>query len=627
MAEYNPELPVLTLAGTISGDAVGKNKYGINDSTGLGPNGSDKYISYDIIINNISPQSVGDASVRDSSGLSVGGQYTGIDIKVGDWVSDTAGTKILKIVEVQSKGDSFVSCSVEDVGMAIARSRSDRNNSFLNGTAVVVFEANDEDHAVFAINQLDEFEGALAASQVENYFKIYNPFYRFTLYPENTGSLEIGDFVTITSSGTPYNLVKASQDDIVIGTVTDLFGGNNVSIKPTSKIITNFDSPELLSSGQVGSIWYLSGSNILTTESNNNSNQPRFIQLTSAQSTQVTGSYNNPTLLETQYDLIINGFTVIDQDADNGSNLTIEEITSSINLSASLTFVSASIYNVGGGTAQTYTAGPSGTGGETGTLAYPPDLFIPLSGTPNPTGSYPSAPGKFSITHSYSGGEDAFVVHVTTSNAQYATYPVADEVQIATDIYLAAQATGSSVSASYGTNVVYIFAGAEGNLTVNELSNDPFGQPVVGAGSGTGISTGEFEPAGLEKYLTLTRVDGGNILLQGTWLDQPQGAGLYSVASTPPYLLTLGVVKDDKDWYIAETYLSSSKDVLITASLHINRQDSSKDFLIITSGSYDAFKINSEGIAQFFAHPNEFEPTAILGGMYFTSGSAYLGLE
>lgn len=627
MAEYNPELPVLTLAGTISGDAQGKTKYGINDSTGLGPNGSDKYISYDVIINNISAQSVGDASVRDSLGLSTGGQYTGIDVKVGDWVADIAGSKVLKIVEVQSKGDSFVSCSVEDVGMAIARSRSDRNNSFLDGTSVVVFEANDEDHAVFALNQLDEFEGALAASQVENYFKIYNPFYRFTLYPENTGSLEIGDLVTISSSGTPYSIVKATQDDIVIGTITDLFGGNNVSIKPTNKILTNFDSPELLNSGQVGSIWYLSGSNILTTASNNNSNQPRFVQLTNAQSAQITGSYNNPTFNETQYDLIINGVTVIAQDAFSGVTLDIEGITASINDDSYQTYVSASIYNVGGGFAQTYTAGPSGTGGEAGTLAYTPDLFIPLSGTPGSPGSYPSAPGKFSITHSYSGGEDAFVVHVTTSNAQYASYPVADEIQIATDIYLAAQATGSSVSASYGTNVVYMFAGAEGNLTVNKISNDPFGSPVVGAGSATGISTGEFEASGLEKYLALTRTDGGNILLQGTWLGQPQAAGLYSVASTPPYLLTLDVVKDDKDWYIAETYLSSSKDVLITASLHINRQDSTKDFLIITSGSYDSFKINSEGISQFFAHANGYEPTAVLGGFYFTSASAYLGLE
>ena len=72
MAEYNPELPNLTLYGSFSNPS-NKDKYGINDETGLGPNGSDLYISYDIVINTIAAQTVGDASVRDSTGLNVGG--------------------------------------------------------------------------------------------------------------------------------------------------------------------------------------------------------------------------------------------------------------------------------------------------------------------------------------------------------------------------------------------------------------------------------------------------------------------------------------------------------------------------------------------------------------------------
>ena len=61
----------------------------------------------------------------------------------------------------------------------------------------------------------------------------------------------------------------------------------------------------------------------------------------------------------------------------------------------------------------------------------------------------------------------------------------------------------------------------------------------------------------------------------------------------------------------------------------INRQDSLSDFLIITSGSYDAFKINSEGITQFFAHADAPEPwaTTEYGGLYFQSSSVWAALD
>ena len=173
MAEYNPEHPVITLSGVTSGAAVGKDKYGVSDTTGLGPNGADKFISYDIIINSIASQAVGDAGVRKSLGLGTGGQYTGIDIKVGDWVSDNDGQYIMKITAISSKTDTHVSCSVEDVGMAIARARSDRANVFPDGTSVVIFEANDDREAVIAINKIDQFSSAEKALQVENYYKVF----------------------------------------------------------------------------------------------------------------------------------------------------------------------------------------------------------------------------------------------------------------------------------------------------------------------------------------------------------------------------------------------------------------------------------------------------------------------
>ena len=176
MADYNPEHPVLTLAGVTSGAAVGKDKYGVSDATGLGPNGADKFISYDITIGSIGAQSVGDASLRKSLGLNTGGQYTGIDIKVGDWVASNDGLYVMKITAISTKSDTSISCTVEDVGMSIAKVRSDRSNVFPSGTAVVIFEAGDEREAIIAINRIDQFASGDKLLGVEQYYKVYKHF-------------------------------------------------------------------------------------------------------------------------------------------------------------------------------------------------------------------------------------------------------------------------------------------------------------------------------------------------------------------------------------------------------------------------------------------------------------------
>lgn len=85
----------------------------------------------------------------------------------------------------------------------------------------------------------------------------------------------------------------------------------------------------------------------------------------------------------------------------------------------------------------------------------------------------------------------------------------------------------------------------------------------------------------------------------------------------------------DDDWYIGDTFLTASKDVRVTGSMLINRQDSTEDFFVITSGSYNSFKVNSEGITQFFAYVDDTNPhaTANYGGIYFMSSSVWTALD
>ena len=627
-SEYNPENPILTLKGTISGNSIGRDKYGVVDSTGLGPNGSDLYISYDITIDNISPQPLGDASVRNSLGLLVGGRYNGIDVKVGDWISDPNGSRILQITSISSKSSTSISCTVEDVGMTLARTRIDRINYFNNGASVIIFELNDERDSLVAFDQFGLFNGGDKVTQLEQYFKIYKPFQRFTLYPESSDNLQIGDFVTITGSGTPYTLITASQDDTVIGTVADLYGGNNVNIRPFNKIITNFDKPELISGGEIGTTWYLSGSNNYTTSSGDGA-VAKFFQLINSSITQITGSYDNPTFNTTQYNLELNNVDVIPQDV-GGSTLTLDQIVSTINSQYNLTQVSSSIDERGGGFASTSTLGEAGSGGSIGSLAYGETIIV-LDSNPGGTGDYSStATGEFSISHTFDGSTISFNVKPTTANTTFSGYPVANEEQIASDIINAAQAAGAPITATFGENTITILATSEGTITIDNVANDPFSLPTVGNGSGTGISTGTFSSPPIEKYLTLYREDGGDIMIGGNWIETTEGANLYSVSGTPPYLLMLEGTSTsgaDTDWFEGDTFLTASKDVRITGSLLVTRDNADADFFIISSGSYDAFKVNSEGITQFYAYTNDYEPTPVLGGLYFTTASAYIGLE
>lgn len=65
----------------------------------------------------------------------------------------------------------------------------------------------------------------------------------------------------------------------------------------------------------------------------------------------------------------------------------------------------------------------------------------------------------------------------------------------------------------------------------------------------------------------------------------------------------------------------------VTGSIEFNTQTGGTDFFIIKSGSTENLKFNGEGIAQLFAYANSYEPTPVLGGIYFTSSSLWIGTE
>ena len=194
MKEYNPKRPSLTLKASIL-SSTSYAKYEVNDDTGLGPfypdgvtAGADVSIQYEVVINNIGSQTVGDASLRQTVGTGANkkGQYNGIDIKVGDFVASDDGTKVLKIISISEKSSTQIKCILEDTGLSVARSSNTKSNEITDGTSVVIFEVSEDNQMVLATDKITEFGSAQQLAQVDNYFKSNKPFNNFVFSPSST---------------------------------------------------------------------------------------------------------------------------------------------------------------------------------------------------------------------------------------------------------------------------------------------------------------------------------------------------------------------------------------------------------------------------------------------------------
>ena len=621
ISKYIPSSPSLTLeTGAVT--ATGKDLYNLNDGSGL----SSDYRTYNFSISSLTPLDTNDNNI---------GQYNGTDVKPGDFFSLVDGTKTWKIISISSQTNLTITGVLEDINMGIARTYPNTTNN-PNGASGIIYRVNENNYPLISINYSQQLNVNNAIDRIVSYLQIFNNNDLFVFSPQSTGSLELGDLVTATGSGAGYNLITASLGDTIIGTVYDSYG-NNVVVRPYNKIITEFESPEKVQDGIVGSIWYESGSGQITTSSADNRSS-KFFQISLAQGATTTGTVDNPTFDETSYNFIINDVEVIAQNPGGSSALPIGDITQSVNNTTDQHYVTAGINEIGGN-AEINTGDSAGSGGENGTLKFSGvgnGIVLVVGSSTTLPFSNPSAPGKFAITAS-SGYE--LEIHPTDANQILSGLAYADEFQIASDINAEAIAQGAPIQATATTGNIEITATDGSDITINKISpyTSPSTTDCVGLNSGTGLPTGLFNAPPTEYYLTLSRTDGGKIQLEGSFITTSgQSAGLNSAIGQAPYLLMLeggsltasGSGADD-DWYIGDTFLTASKDVQITGSLLVNRQDSTADFFLIRSGSYDALKVDSQGITRFFAHEDEATPwaTADYGGLYYMSSSVWVAID
>ena len=165
-----------------------------------------------------------------------------------------------------------------------------------------------------------------------------------------------------------------------------------------------------------------------------------------------------------------------------------------------------------------------------------------------------------------------------------------------------------------------------------------FNQTVAGTPAG-GYEVGAYQIA-VQEFLDDLELDvlyTGSYAKGNTQFINFTGSGIQDITVTESFGKTgVNVIVQggggggaDDDWYIGDTFLTASKDIRITGSLLVTHTASNLDFFVVNSGSYDAFKINSEGITQFFAYADAPEPwaTANYGGLYFQSSSVWAALD
>jgi len=164
-----------------------------------------------------------------------------------------------------------------------------------------------------------------------------------------------------------------------------------------------------------------------------------------------------------------------------------------------------------------------------------------------------------------------------------------------------------------------------------------FNQTVAGTPAG-GYEVGAYQIA-VQEFLDDLELDvlyTGSYAKGNTQFINFTGSGIQDITVTESFgktgvnvFVQGGGGGADDDWYIGDTFLTASKDVRITGSLLVTHTASNLDFFTITSGSYESFKVNSEGITQFFAYTDAPEPwaTAEYGGLYFQSSSVWAALD
>jgi len=410
-------------------------------------------------------------------------EFNGLDVAVGDWVAGATDGKCLKIISVDSKSASSVTCVVEDV----ARYNTFKSNTGLgifNSGSAVVFTLNESGHPM-----LDPLPTGIVSSDfyanVNSRFQYLNPQLNYLLEKTAHG-FSVGDVIAVSNTG---DFVKANAALVSksFGVVVENGPGpNSFMVSPNNRIIDFVPSIP----GNAGDFVYADTDGDLTTS---DTGKIMFLKIANAVETSTIGTAINPTVPDGTT-VIFNGVSHTFNGAGFSSTLT--ETVSQIN-------------------------GLSGASITASTSPAPTTVTSSASGT-----AYGLVGGYTNFSAIFNGGSGNTTVTFSTNTAGQAAYGIAVAIpeDMATDINAASI---PNLTATF-TSSALTLTEANGNaINIFNNANDSNNNPFVGSSNVSGLPS--FTSASTGNKLKLTRSDGGPIDIFDSTGNFENNTGLFSV--------------------------------------------------------------------------------------------------
>ena len=410
-------------------------------------------------------------------------EFNGLDVAVGDWVAGATDGKCLKIISVDSKSASSVTCVVEDV----ARYNTFKSNTGLgifNTGSAVVFTLNESGHPM-----LDPLPSGIVSSDfyanVNSRFQYLNPQLNYLLEKTAHG-FSVGDVIAVSNTG---DFVKANAALVSksFGVVVESGPGPNAfMVSPNNRIIDFVPSIP----GNAGDFVYADTDGDLTTS---DTGKIMFLKIANAVETSTIGTAINPTVPDGTT-VIFNGVSHTFNGAGFSSTLT--ETVSQIN-------------------------GLSGASITASTSPAPTSVTSSASGT-----AYGLVGGYTNFSAIFNGGSGNTTVTFSTNTAGQAAYGIAVAIpeDMATDINAASI---PNLTATF-TSSALTLTEANGNaINIFNNANDSNNNPFVGSSNVSGLPS--FTSASTGNKLKLVRSDGGPIDIFDSTGNFENNAGIFSV--------------------------------------------------------------------------------------------------
>lgn len=551
MAIYDPTTPPLFIYGTID-QVVGVDMYEHIDDTQISFTGA--YQTYEITVSGINYQTIGTAETRSG----VAKQYTALDIKGGDWITNTNGQIVLNIIEVLEKTDTSIKFIVKDIDMIVYKTYA--NSTLSIDDQIAFFEVSDnrvpllngpDIQSFFNIPlAIDKIQGRFAAEEESER-------YRFEFDVPNT-SIDKGDIITVDTAGNMVKYGSANASEIPVGVVIEkIINDTVIYVKPFNTIVDNHTSPELLT-GSAGDIYYAHPSNpgaMATTKYPGA--LPLFLQVKDATPTKIQSSVSN--YLPTSSDIVkINNTTVFD-----GS---MHLVPANVGAFVNLINASTSVHKVVASERADFASVSSTATASTVSVS---TIVVSQDGGSTYNG----------LTVTFSDGTNSTTVDLDENQGVTLipypgapTYLTYNAHLIAGVLNIAFQNDGVNLeaSASYpgdGPNptiygILTITAtDANASINISGSDTDGFGNTFTG---GMGITA--TTPASADSFLVLERQDGGDIMITGSGAYINNNGITSSSIGTAPILLMLE--GQDKE---QETGVSTNADknqVVIATTTH-----------------------------------------------------------